>query len=621
MTRLLALAIALIGALLLAAGASRTPSPLPADAAVGVFSAGRAMADIRQIARAPHPTGSAEHARVREHLLARMRALGLEVHAQTGALTPRGAERLADWTGQETAPQLVNLVGVLPGRDRSAPAVLLMSHYDTVTDSPGAADDSAGVAVSLETVRAITSRGPAERDLIVLITDAEELNLDGAQLFFAEDPLAGRVGAVVNMEARGGGGRAMMFETGPDNGEMIRLFADVAPNPTSNSLASFVYEAMPNGTDFTVPKGEDLPGVNFAFIGRPAQYHSPASTPEALDQGSVQHMGVQVLAVTEALLRTEALPAAGPDLVYSDLLGVGFFHHPAWFGWVLLGLSAVLGAFAAWRARRTGRLLLVDMAWGELWGVWLIAAGVVLAALTRALGGPPVNRATSAETYYVLLRRLPWIEAGVGFALFAAVLVLFASGAGRRWMAPAVLAAAAAIVTVLFGVDPVTLVAAAVAVGLGLLLAGRRPGAWGGWLGLLSLVFIFACAAQAMAPEAAFQLIWPLTLAAVAAAACAAIDPDFDQPGPVAVAALAAIPGVAVLLYAAHPTFLGVGMDLPGVMVLIALLIVMLIRPLAPGRDLARPMMAAAAIALTLGLAIAGASRLIEPTQIEEPTP
>ena len=74
--------------------------------------------------------------------------------------------------------------------------------------------------VALGALRAIKARGPADRGLIVLLTDAEELNLDGARTFFSEHPLRHRVGAVVNLEARGGGGRALMFETGPGNAHL-----------------------------------------------------------------------------------------------------------------------------------------------------------------------------------------------------------------------------------------------------------------------------------------------------------------------------------------------------------------------------------------------------------------
>src|SRR5690606_41744050 len=115
------------------------------------------------------------------------------------------------------------------------------------------------------------------------------------------------VGAVVNLEARGGGGRAMMFETGPGNAETIDLYARATRaatgGPSSNALAVFVYRLMPNGTDFTIPARRGVAGINLAFIGRPALYHSPEATPEALDQGSVQHIGSQALETADALLR------------------------------------------------------------------------------------------------------------------------------------------------------------------------------------------------------------------------------------------------------------------------------------------------------------------------------
>ena len=87
------------------------------------------------------------------------------------------------------------------------------------------------------------------------------------------------------LEARGGGGRAMMFETGPGNAQTIARYAQATQRatggPSSNALAVFVYRLMPNGTDFTVAAQRGLAGVNLAFIGRPAQYHSPTSTPDA----------------------------------------------------------------------------------------------------------------------------------------------------------------------------------------------------------------------------------------------------------------------------------------------------------------------------------------------------
>src|SRR5687768_13480647 len=60
----------------------RTPKPLPATAPAGAFSAERAMTHVRAIAQRPRPSGSAEHARVREYLVKTLRTLGLEPRIQ-----------------------------------------------------------------------------------------------------------------------------------------------------------------------------------------------------------------------------------------------------------------------------------------------------------------------------------------------------------------------------------------------------------------------------------------------------------------------------------------------------------------------------------------------------------
>jgi hypothetical protein len=298
-------------ALVIGAVALQTPSPKGPETPAAAFSTARAMTDVRIVARKPHPLGSAEHTAVRGYLFGRMTTLGLNPALHSGPLTEASKKRLAKW-GLDTSKPAISLVGILPGQNPTKPAVVLMAHYDSVAASPGAADDTAGVAAVLEAVRAIKARGPAQRDLIVLLTDGEELNLDGARNFFTSHPLRGRVGAVVNLEARGGGGRAMMFETGPRNRQTIDLFTRAAAKAdggaTSNSLAVLIYELMPNGTDFTVSRRRGVPGSTLAFIGRPAQYHSPTSTPAALDQGSVQHIGSQALEATDALLRAPPCP-------------------------------------------------------------------------------------------------------------------------------------------------------------------------------------------------------------------------------------------------------------------------------------------------------------------------
>src|SRR5580700_7632307 len=60
------------------------PEPLPATAATQDFSAARALDQIRIIAQRPHPTGSADHRRVRDYLLAELTKLGTAPEIETG---------------------------------------------------------------------------------------------------------------------------------------------------------------------------------------------------------------------------------------------------------------------------------------------------------------------------------------------------------------------------------------------------------------------------------------------------------------------------------------------------------------------------------------------------------
>lgn len=352
MSRHRGLIVALVLGLLLGLYATVPPAPKPADAPATEFSAGRAMGDVRVIAVGPHPTGSAENTQVRRHLLLRMSALGMEVQTEATALPPKGLERLNRWSGRnDAAITMTNLIGILPGKDRALPAVMLMSHHDTVWGSPGAADDTTGVAASLEVVRAIKAKGQPERDLIVLVTDAEELGLMGAKHFFANNPLRQRIGAIINLEARGGGGRANMFQTSADNGAAMELYATHAEQPAASSLAAFIYSVLPNDTDLTPALEGDYTAYNIAFIGRSGLYHSPLITPDRLDQGSLQDMGDQTLELAGAMLKAGGMPGKAPNKVFFDWLGVTTVHYPVGLGWLIL--AGAIGAFG-WILRRDG---------------------------------------------------------------------------------------------------------------------------------------------------------------------------------------------------------------------------------------------------------------------------
>jgi hypothetical protein len=420
MARWWAALIVLAGAVILAIVATTPPGPAPADASANAFSATRAMADVRVIGRAPHPTGSAEDAQVRGYLVARLKGMGVEVGTTVAAMSPQARKRLDGWRkAAAPAPPLTNIVAILPGRDRAQPAVLLMAHHDSVWGSPAAADDGAGVASILEVVRAIKAGGQPRRDVMVLLTDGEELGLEGAKAFFATDPRRAHVGVIVNLETRGGGGRAAMFETGSDNGAMMELFGQAVRRPVATSLSVFIYKKLPNSTDYTVAKKRGYPGFNFAFIGRASLYHSPLATPEALDQGALQDMGRQTLDLTRALADAPSLPGKAADRTFFDAYGLVLVSYPAALGWLFLALGAFGYAAAAWRRATMGE---VAKGAGLLFALIIVAAAWLYIVNMVSIGFGANNH------YYDRLAAIPRLQVQALLVCLAAFLTM------RRWL-------------------------------------------------------------------------------------------------------------------------------------------------------------------------------------------
>ncbi len=414
--RALAAFAALVVATVFGCAWTWAPSPTPAGAPDTEFSSARARAHIEAIARAPHPMGSPEHARVQAYVMGQLRAAKLEVAVQ---------EVTSERPGYRP-PHLAVVQNVVARRRGTSPtkALLLMAHYDSREMTPGASDDGYGVAALLETARALSAGPPGESDVIFLFTDGEEEGLLGAHAFASHHPWAADVGAVLNFDARGNAGSSWMFQTGDDNGAMVSAFARAAPHPVGSSLMQSLYRRMPNDTDLSIWL-PDTPSLNFANIGGLERYHAPTDTLANIDEGTLQHDGTYALSIAREL-GAHALPLPRtPDASYFNV-GPFFVHYASSFDQPL-ALAAVLLviAFLVLGARhgsvRPARAALA------LAAVLAIAvASAVVCALLGALAG--VVMGTSAR---LTPAASPTMK-GLYLAAFVAVSVAIGLGAQSR---------------------------------------------------------------------------------------------------------------------------------------------------------------------------------------------
>jgi len=295
----------------LSIGASRPPSVRSSDVAASEFSAERARTALERLLGdgRPHPVGTPANRAVRERLESELRKLGLVPELRRGMSC-----------GQYGVCAVVeNVIAEIPGRTRAL-AVALASHYDSVPAGPGAADDTVGAAVMLETARALRARGELARSVWLLFTDGEEMGLLGARVLAQDRALRERLGLVVNLEARGVAGASLLFETSTPNDGLLRAYGRAVERPVTSSVFYAAYRELPNDTDLSVFTRAGLPGVNFAFIERATRYHTPEDDVAHLSLESVQHHGDQALALVHDVV-THGIPRSEQQSVFFDLLG------------------------------------------------------------------------------------------------------------------------------------------------------------------------------------------------------------------------------------------------------------------------------------------------------------
>ncbi len=461
----------------------------------------------------PHPVDSDANDLVRERLLAQITLMGFEpiirdqFHCSThrsGIARCARVKNVAFWV---TAP--------------GPNAVMVMSHYDSVPAGPGAADDGIGVASSLE-IAAIMKSRELPRPLLVLITDGEEAGLLGASAFVANDPLVAHVGAVVNMEARGVKGPALLIQTSRPNGRDLKVLQRGA-RPMASSLNADIYDLLPNDTDMTAFLGLDIDAANYAISNGAPFYHTPRDSLANLDQRSLAHMGMNGLAATEAFLAQTGNEPEGARL-YADIFSRFVISTPVMFGAAFMLFGGVMAGALLYTKRSDGAIIraasapLLALVLGLILAIamtWLVAAirperffgGTHSWALRGVHGSAALLGGFLVYAYYVRAtsRALLLASAWLWFAILGLALFMLVPGAAIMFAPSLIIFGIAAILILLkrpAASGILAIIAALVFAIIALLLAA---------LGEIGL-FIEGAAPFAIIPGLLFVFAAPLTL-------------------------------------------------------------------------------------------------------------
>ena len=296
------------------------------------FSTERIVEDLKVISEKPHSVAHPEErAEVVQYLTQRLEELGGNTKTYV----------YPNITSRKFTFDAINVLAEFPPLKTSADTTYLMmiAHHDSrypwklngdTVISKGAVDDGYGLGIILESVRqALKYRQEWSQGIKVLFTDAEEVDLQGMKAAYKHNKeIFDNVGLILNIEARGPFGPALLFETSMGNEKVIQLYADHARYPFTYSLMNVVYHQMPNGSDFNITR-DSIPGMNFSAIADINHYHTDLDNIDNISEKTIGHYGEQLLPVMKEYLTNDA---------YSDRNALMSEEDSIFFSIPLLGM-------------------------------------------------------------------------------------------------------------------------------------------------------------------------------------------------------------------------------------------------------------------------------------------
>ena len=260
-----------------------------------------------------------------------------DVAVEVGVQRPSGSFN-TDFLGgisaaYENVTNIVCRISTRTAHGATADALLINAHFDTAIGSPGASDDLSHVGVMLETARELAGGHVAlPRAVIFLFNGAEEFNWLGAHGFITSSvPLelytvhattgggggrddeppassspvelvpntwAPTVRGLVNLEAIGSAGRALLTRTTPGAGWMTAAYKRSVRHPRGNVIADDIFRAkiFPGDTDLRALRDfGSVEGMDIIFVENGYGYHTASDAFEHIRAPDLARMGGQLV--------------------------------------------------------------------------------------------------------------------------------------------------------------------------------------------------------------------------------------------------------------------------------------------------------------------------------------
>ncbi len=298
------------------------------------------------------------------------------------------------FVGEDTEYQnwyLENIIVHIPANtDATGEAILFMGHTDSVPMGPGASDDGVACAVMLEAIRYYTDKiedgYQLKNDLVFCFVNGEEYGMYGSAAFMNEfdgfDHVVDRIKFGTNLESRGTSGTLIMFETGKNNYNTVSLFAEINESVYTCSIATMVYDMMPNYTDFTNFK-EVYQGVNMANITGGENYHTQNDSFENIGKSYLSQQAQIVDAIIDKLANydLERLYDAEESAIFFSYLNITtvVYNHVTVIVLAVLGILLLVANIVLSVVNKQKNLKKTAIALGSIVGGLILSAGVAYA--------------------------------------------------------------------------------------------------------------------------------------------------------------------------------------------------------------------------------------------------